>query len=72
MLNSLNAGNDDPKYNDDDASDTTHDNDDASDTTVFVEVKPTVVYDSPKRIIHRKITCYRCVVKLSLTFLSCN
>ena len=64
MLNSLNAGNDDPKYKYDDASDTTdvNDNDEASDTKVVVEAKPTVVYDSLKRIIHRKITCYRCVL----------
>ena len=27
--------------------------------TVVVEAKPTVVYDKPKRIIYRKITCYR-------------
>merc|ERR1719284_2244895 len=26
--------------------------------TVVVEAKPTVVYDKPKRIIYRKITCY--------------
>ena len=30
--------------------------------TVVINAKPTVVYDSPKRIIYRKITCYRYVL----------
>ena len=40
----------------------------SADDTVVVNSKPTVVYKTPKRIIYRKITCYRYVM-CSLPFL---